>query len=301
MAIQRSPRSGRAIASAAHTLFRELVAGARAVASPLHAVQEPELIRVSCSAAGTEIEPAGPRVVLVHGYASKPRAWTAIVARLSRAGFTNVWCLSYGCAGQTVPRLAGSLVEQLGDLGRAPTHLIGHSLGGLLIRYALEHHELNARSVALIATPNTGTRIARLGLGGLVAHMRPESSSIRELANRPPRPRAPWTVYYSRSDLIVRPHSAVVHGGAPLVTNVHIHGHGHLSILRSAVLANDLVYRLSRMDQRVVPARGRTAPCSPLNPALPGPTNDHLQRRSTPRAWRPIAHVVSSRTTSSVR
>jgi pimeloyl-ACP methyl ester carboxylesterase len=257
MAMQQSARPGLALVSAAQFLAREIAAVAQALAPPLQAVHKPELIRVPCAGEGAESEPLGAPVVLVHGYVSKHEVWTPIVARLHKAGFTNLWCLSYGCAGQTIPRLAASLVEQLGEASSAPAHLIGHSLGGLLIRYAMEYHHLPARSVTLIATPNKGSRVAYLGPGELAAHLRPGSSPIRKLADRPLRPRAPWTVYYSRSDLIVRPHSAVVDGGAPLVNNVHIDGHGHLSILQSAALANDLVDRLSRFDPPTVAGLSR--------------------------------------------
>src|SRR3954452_21156389 len=126
MATYRRARSRLRIASVAKFLAREIGTGAHAVVRPRHAGGGPELIRVSDSEVGADVDPIGPRVVLVHGYASRPTAWTPIVARLRSAGFANIWCLSYGCAGQSIPRLASSLVEKLGDLRLTPTHLIGH-------------------------------------------------------------------------------------------------------------------------------------------------------------------------------
>lgn len=241
------PRSrATAVPAAVQLLARELAFGAQAAASPFAAVRQPELLQMSGSGHQSAVAP----VVLVHGYASRQQVWQPLLHRLRAAGFTDLHCLSYGCAGHTVARLATELAQRTSAaLGGEPAHLIGHSLGGVLIRFAVERLRLPARSVTLIATPNRGARLAYLGLGPLAAELRPGSAPLRMLADPVDRLRAPWTAYYSRSDLVVPPHSAVLEGDATFVSNVHIDGQGHLSIVRSPALAEDLLIRLCRHDR----------------------------------------------------
>jgi pimeloyl-ACP methyl ester carboxylesterase len=167
-----------------------------------------------------------------------------LVSRLAEARFGDFWAFQYGCGRQTLHELAKAFAHSLLTLGGQPVHLVGHSLGGLVIRYAVQHFDVAGLSVALIATPNRGSRLAYLGVGALAGQLRPGSAVLRGLAHRQPARVLPWTAYYSPTDVVVPPSSAVLDGRGQDVVNVGIDGRGHLSILRSKTLADDLAARM---------------------------------------------------------
>lgn len=77
-------------------------------------------------------------VVLVHGAAHNGSAWTALADCLRAAGFERLVTLDYRTDRDTVDALAADLGQRLqrvreqADADRV--HVIGHSLGGLLLR-----------------------------------------------------------------------------------------------------------------------------------------------------------------------
>jgi pimeloyl-ACP methyl ester carboxylesterase len=84
-------------------------------------------------------------VVLQHGYNKSQRDMRPLERMLSRSGFENH-------LKQLVSREATSTL-----------HLVGHSMGGLVIRHVLaRYHVPNLGKCVLVAPPNQGTALANL-------------------------------------------------------------------------------------------------------------------------------------------
>ncbi len=70
--------------------------------------------------------------------------------------------------------------------GNGRIAVIAHSMGGLALRWFLNHHDASSVSTAVfLATPHRGTWIAMLGWGKGASEMRPSSQFLRDLQQRP--------------------------------------------------------------------------------------------------------------------
>ena len=103
-------------------------------------------------------------VLHVHGLGRTPLSLFGLAAALRRDGHRTRF-FGYVPPIESVPRIVHRLTNALRDLARRgePVGLIGHSLGGLLLRLALaEVPELRLRHFVMLGTPNAPPRMARL-------------------------------------------------------------------------------------------------------------------------------------------
>jgi pimeloyl-ACP methyl ester carboxylesterase len=105
-------------------------------------------------------------VVLVHGYGATPDCWKPLTRRLQVDGFDRVYAFSYNPFTGGLPELGQALADGVTAMmersGSDTVHLVGHSLGGLLVRLATEWLGLwsQAATVVTIATPHHGCPLA---------------------------------------------------------------------------------------------------------------------------------------------
>lgn len=190
-------------------------------------------------------------VVLVHGYGSSTASWFRVEGSLRSAGFCTVRAMAHHPLARDIPSLASRLVRLTNSLaaatGTARVHLVGHSLGGLIIRYAVCLLGLDpvVDTAITIATPHRGSRLAWLGLGTAAGQARPDSSVLRRIHAAVPPVQTRWVAYYSNSDLLVPASSAVIGFGDLAAENVLLKNEGHMSILFSPRLATDISSRLA--------------------------------------------------------
>src|SRR4051794_20432439 len=198
-------------------------------------------------------------VVLVHGYAGTDAVWSALRAALRDAGFGHIVSFSYNSFATDPAEVSAALtrrVLQAMNRTQAPAmHLVGHSLGGLIVRRALADSPALAQLAATavtIASPHCGARLARIAPGRCRGIMRPVSPSRagRATVAQPVR----WLAYYSERDRTVPTTSArSVYPGCR-ATHVLIPVCGPLTICRDARLIRSLVSELIRTETSLVAA-----------------------------------------------
>jgi pimeloyl-ACP methyl ester carboxylesterase len=253
-------------------IVQDVLAGAVAAVRLPGAMRNHDCVSVECSRAGIDVAAAGSEltvsppaapVLLVHGYGGTDTVWKPLAARLSRAGFTDVRLVRYDAFRHDVhdiaSALAGLAAAAVAETGSLGVHLVGHSLGGLVARYAVQCAGLrrHALTCATVATPHRGARLARVGRGPCAADLRPGSATLTKLENAPVSTGVRWLTYYSTSDLVAPSSTSVLDDAAFAATNVEIPNVGHLSILSSPLLARSLVHQLFLSQYRLGEAVGQ--------------------------------------------
>ena len=184
-----------------------------------------------------DVAAAGVPVVLVHGIVDNRAAFTVIRRALQRRGYGRVTTLNYSPLTADVASAAerlGRHVERICDqTGYEQVNVIGHSLGGVIARYYVQRRGGDRRvgTVVTLGSPHAGTGLARLLPLPVARQLRPGAQVIRELA-APTRARCRVVSVWSDRDEVVVPTSSgrLEHPDLD-VTNVAVHGVGHLALL----------------------------------------------------------------------
>jgi pimeloyl-ACP methyl ester carboxylesterase len=100
-------------------------------------------------------------VVLLHGIWMPALVMSLLALRLRRCGY-RVSVFAYRSLTETLENNAGQLAGFIREQGDATVHLVGHSLGGLVILQALQSHPglVNGR-IVLLGSPVKGSVVAR--------------------------------------------------------------------------------------------------------------------------------------------
>ena len=193
--------------------------------------------------------PARTGVVLVHGYLCNRAFWQPWQRLFAAHGIPCIAVTlepAWGSIDDCAPGLDAAVRRMHAATGRPPV-LIGHSMGGLVIRAWLrsrgvvvgegvpeEVSEAEAAQrlqslvarVITIGTPHGGTWMARFGYTVNGGQMRQDSPWLQQLAAREPQALATrMTCWYSNSDNLVIPALAARYPGADnrlLVDQAHV-------------------------------------------------------------------------------
>jgi pimeloyl-ACP methyl ester carboxylesterase len=178
---------------------------------------------------------APTHVLLVHGLASSTSVWLEMAEHLQARGVT-VAALSYRSFGTSVEqlaeRVAGTVETLLAETGADKVHLVGHSLGGVVIAQAFADGRLTGLvdSVVTIAAPFGGSPWATvLPVGATIRALRQGSPQLCRLAVAPVPVGMRWLAICSNQDLIVPGRRSMPPQAG--IENVTIDGVGHMGLL----------------------------------------------------------------------
>ena len=168
-------------------------------------------------------------VVLVHGLGGSRLDMWRLARGLKRAGFHVVnW--SYSSVRTTIDTHARRLAEKIRDLQESESvgtiHLVGHSMGGIIIRAMLAQIPLNQTwtklgRMVMLASPNRGSHVATHcapWLGWLAPSLLQISdvkdSYVNCLPNSPQQARLEFGVIEATKDRVIRPECIQLDGQA---------------------------------------------------------------------------------------
>lgn len=156
-----------------------------------------------------------PPVLLVHGLYHNASAWYLYKWWLRRKGYEKVFAWSYNTLRydfwELAEQLKGVIREASGLCGGEPVVLVGHSMGGLLVRAALADETAagHVRAAVVLAAPNQGSKLASLALGRLGRSIDYQGELTTRL-NKLATPRSlPKLNLYSPLDNMVLPTSSL--------------------------------------------------------------------------------------------
>jgi pimeloyl-ACP methyl ester carboxylesterase len=197
-------------------------------------------------------------VLLVHGYAATESVWTPLRRALAEAGFGHIVSFNYNSFATDPVTVSAELTHQalqaLAAADAPRVHLIGHSLGGLIVRCSLAASAAlssQTASAVTIASPHRGAYLARIAPGRCARIMHRDSRSCLPEADAP-RP-VRWLAYYSDRDRVVPPASARLDDPRYDAANLLIPDCGHLTICRDPQLISSLVPELIRTEMLADP------------------------------------------------
>lgn len=145
----------------------------RAVGIGLHACLLALQLSLPAEAASPALTPSAGCVVLVHGLAGSRWNWIGMRQLLQHRGY-QVITLDYPSRQQPIEVSAQILVPAVDACLHGPVHLVGHSMGGLLIRYYLQQHgSARIGRVVMLGTPNQGSELTNL-----VSAQRPHERAV---------------------------------------------------------------------------------------------------------------------------
>ncbi|MBI9113019.1 triacylglycerol lipase [Maridesulfovibrio ferrireducens] len=150
-------------------------------------------------------------VLMTHGLYHNKTAWFLMKPRLRKAGYSNLNTWSYNSFTTSYPELVLKLRRRILKLYAENNNqkivLIGHSLGGLIIKGAVSDPAV-AESVAKVitlGTPFRGSLLAKIAPGRLGRSLHPENSLFQTIHTTPPLNFIQKTAIFSPVDEMVLP------------------------------------------------------------------------------------------------
>ncbi len=203
-----------------------------------------------------DVVAAGTPIILLHGLVDNGSIFVALRRSLRRRGFGRVITLNYSPLSQDVRQVArrlSVLVEKTcQETGYEKVHVVGHSLGGVVARYYVQHLGGHARvhTLCTLGSPHTGTHAARLLPSRLVKQLRPGSDLMAELAEPAPHVTTRFVSFWSDLDeLIVPKRAARLEHPDLSARNVLLRGVGHMSLPINPRVVREIATLLAHLDE----------------------------------------------------
>lgn len=186
------------------------------------------------------LRPCPRPLLLVHGYSCSRGVWWLTRRRLEAAGHT-VATISlappYTSIGELVPQLGERIAMVCQATGADRVVLVAHSMGGLVCRsYLARHGSDRVERLITIASPHSGSELARIGIGKNAREMEPGSRWLKDLgqAGLP----VPAVAIRTAHDNFVMPQD---NQRLPGAIDVALEAIGHLAVLFSRRTTIELI------------------------------------------------------------
>lgn len=168
-------------------------------------------------------------VILCSGWGKADFMWRKYRRLWAAEGVTTSLLQNKAFGMGPIQPAAKQLARQIDDL-KYPPFVVGHSMGGLIARYALGKYPSEIAGLVTIASPLNGSKAAKFAPWSASAHqMRPNSNFLRRCEPLP-LPTAPMLNVYCSHDLLVRRDDAIVKEDGTLYAEVP---QTHASVLLS--------------------------------------------------------------------
>ncbi len=195
-----------------------------------------------------------PPLLLVHGLYHNATGWVFLRRHLQHVGFLRIHSYSYCSCKTNITLLTNRLELEISNLeklypGEKPI-LVGHSLGGLLIRNWFAEDPLNqsrARGVLTLGAPHKGSKMAVFACGELGKSLLPSNPFFAELARTEPKASIPCLSLGSEADTMVLPQDnllPVTPGWEFRLTPYCT----HVGLITSPAVARMIAWELHRMS-----------------------------------------------------
>lgn len=183
--------------------------------------------------------PGHAPVLLLHGLFENQAVFTLLRRSLRSHGWEHVHALDYSPLTADVHgaavRFGRQVVSTRQLYGGERIAVVGHSLGGLIARYYVQHlgGSEHVHTVATLGTPHSGTPTALLLHPlPLARQLLPGSRTLRTLSAPAPGCDTRFLCFWGDCDPLVLPRdSARLHHPDLLVENIRVAGAGHVSLL----------------------------------------------------------------------
>jgi triacylglycerol lipase len=164
----------------------------------------------------TDPDPERPPIFLVHGLYHNASAWVLYRWWLKGAGFSDIYAFSYNSLTQGFDQVQQRFDQWVQET-MAERHagqraiMIGHSLGGLIIRAHLTNPDFARRVAAVVTlgTPHQGSKLAVLGISRLAWALIFLGPLSQHLENLPEAEGVQCLAVLSPVDNMVLPHEAL--------------------------------------------------------------------------------------------
>lgn len=220
-----------------------------------------------------------PPVLLVHGLYHSPSGWMYLRRHLLKAGFRDIRTVKYSSWKTDIETLTTILDAAVGDMetrcpGRKPI-LVGHSLGGLLLRnwLASEDNQKRALGAVTLGAPHRGSKMAALAFGALGKSLHPSNPFFKDLAHREAAATIPCVSLVSEGDTMVLPPQNLVpvtRGWdmrlAPYAT--------HAGIMLKGPVMRMVIWELHRIINAAEKQQAETAHDAPAEPVTVASPDD---------------------------
>jgi pimeloyl-ACP methyl ester carboxylesterase len=169
--------------------------------------------------------PSGPAtrtpVVFVHGLYHNHTSWYLYLRWFRRWGWKHVKAVNLRGKFRSIldyaQMLAGEVERVVHETGSSQVDLVGHSMGGLVIRayLARTQTEGRVRRVVTLGSPHAGSKMAVFGVGAAARELVPGSPFLKSLNGAASQTAAPerLVAIYSILDNMVLPNESAKLGG----------------------------------------------------------------------------------------
>jgi pimeloyl-ACP methyl ester carboxylesterase len=203
----------------------------------------------------SDIEAAGTPILLIHGMADNRSVFTLLRLGLRRRGFGQVTTMNYSILTGDVRVAAAQLAEEVealvSETGYERIHVVGHSMGGLIARYYVTRlgGDERVHTLVTLGSPHHGTYAAYAWNSRIMQQLRPGSPLLQELEQPVEGCRTRFLCYWSDIDQLMFPQRTAALDHPDLnVTNVEMHGVGHMSLPIMQSVVHGIGAALAHLD-----------------------------------------------------